>query len=213
MCSQLINSRQFDLVTISKLSGHKNPGSLKHYMTPSVKTQKAMCNYLQDTATQANESVGSGLPQLPVTHAIDSIQDMPFVPALEQSQTVSLNNSQFRAVETQPCQTQLMQRNASNLAIAVPSATSNGQMSQNNFNSDTFSPKYFRAVETHPCLAQMCQNADSNAYISGQNSQSNVEVQNSTPSSSLAMSQQQSVLKGTFAGAHFHGQVNITFKQ
>ena len=234
MCSQLINSRQFDLVTISKLSGHKNPGSLKHYMTPTVKTQKAMCNYLQDTASRANDSVDSCVPELPVAHALDSLEDMPFVPALEQSQTVSVRNSQFHAVETQPCQNQMSQMNQSNFAlravdtrpseiqvaqstsnldISVPLAHSNGNMSQNNSRSHTVSTNYLRAVETEPCVVQMCHNAESNAYISAQNSQSNVEKCNSTPNSSLAMSHQRSLLQGTFAGAHFHGQVNISFKQ
>ncbi len=114
----------------------KNPGSLKHYMTPSVKTQKAMCNYLQDTASRANESVGSGDQDLPALHAIDSLQDMPSVPALEPSQTVSFNTSNFHAVETQPCQIQLSQNAQSHFAL--------------------------RAVETRPCQTQIGQNTASN---------------------------------------------------
>ncbi len=94
MCSQLLNSGQFDAVTVAQLSGYKIPNSLKHYMIADIDTQQSMCEYLQNP--RKRRSIDSHRVQS--MHEIES-QSLPALPC---SQTTPGPSPQMAPVTHRP---------------------------------------------------------------------------------------------------------------
>ena len=149
----LLNSHEFDIVSIAQLSGHKNPNSLQYYLAATHETQKKTCTVLQRPGPKPTSTISNAPNEL------------------------ALPNT----AHVQTCEEVASDCPPSTQALSVSQVSRPVTTSDVNFEP----PSKFHRFPSSTDIARVPSATESN--------------------NTMSMSQQHSMLQGTFAGAHFHG--------
>ncbi len=183
MCSQLLNSGKFSAVTVAQLTGHKDPNSLKQYMTASENTQRAMCEVLQN----------------PQRHQMIQQPCYPPLPNMApETRHVACGPSQNHALGAPPSQ-------QSNPTLDPVVGPRDPQMAPQE--DLTVHHGNLEIEPSQPRNSQTASNDDAIQAFPPNIPKRNNEI--SMSSKNQVISSSQAVLRGAFAGASFHAPVTI----